>query len=307
MFSIHPEKAPGPDGFSVCFFQSNWSTVGPIIVKETQEFFRTGVLPEQINNTPVRLIPKAQSPKMVSDYRPIALCNVVYKLISKILTLCLKPILHSIISETQSAFVPGRAISDNVLITHETLHYLKTSNATKNCSMAVKTDMSKAYDRLEWSFIQLVLERLGFQNIWVVRIMAYIRTVSYSYLVNDSVQGSALPTRGIRQDDPLSPYLFILCSKVLLGLCRRAQQTGLLSGIRVVRGWPRVNHLLFVDDTMFFMSVDELSCDALHRILQQYKAASGQTINPTKSAITFSAKTTQETRTRVKSHLGIVR
>ena len=164
---------------------------------------------------------------------------------------------------------PGRAISDNVLITHETLHYLKTSNAIKNCSMAVKTDMSKAYDRLEWNFIQLVLERLGFHYVWVARIMTCIRTVSYSYLVNDSVQGSVLPSRGIRQGDPLSPYLFILCSEVLSGLCKRAQQAGLLSGIRVVRGSPRVNHLLFVDDTMFFIRTDELSCSTLHRILQQ--------------------------------------
>lgn len=137
--------------------------------------------------------------------------------------------------------------------------------------------------------------------------MTCIRTVSYSYLVNDSVQGSVLPSRGIRQGDPLSPYLFILCSEVLSGLCKRAQQAGLLSGIRVVRGSPRVNHLLFVDDTMFFIRTDELSCSTLHRILQQYKTASGQTINTTKSAITFSAKTTQETRTRVKSHLGIAK
>ena len=307
MFSIHPDKAPGPDGFSACFFQSNWPTVGPIVTKETQEFFRTGFLLEQINDTHVRLIPKVQSPKLVSDYRPIALCNVVYKLISKILTLRLKPILHGIISETQSAFVPGRAISDNVLITHEVLHYLKISNAKKKCSMAVKTDMSKAYDRLEWNFIQLVLERLGFHNIWISRIMTCIRTVSYSYLVNDSVQSTVVPTRGIRQGDPLSPYLFILCSEVLSGLCRRAQQAGLLSGIRVARGSPRINHLLFADDTMFFMQSDELSCNTLHSILQQYEAASGQTINTNKSSIPFSAKTTQETRARVKSRLGIAR
>ena len=193
---------------------------------------------------------------------------MVYKLISKILTLRLKPILHGIISETQSAFVPGRAISDNVLITHEILHYLKISNAKKKCSMAVKTDMSKAYDRLEWDFIQLVLERLGFHSIWISRIMTCIRTVSYSYLVNDSVQGTVVPTRGYRQGDPLSPYLFILCSEVLSGLCRRAQQAGLLSGIRVARGSPRVNHFLFAYDTMFFLQSDELSCNSLHSILQ---------------------------------------
>ena len=137
----------------------------------------------------------------------------------------------------------GRAISDNVLITREILHYFKGSNAKKKCSMEVKTDMSKVYDHFEWNFIQLVLGRLGFHSILISSIMACIRTVSYSYLVIDSVQGTVVPTRGIRQGDPFFPYLFILCSKVLSGLCRRAQQAGLLSGIRIAEGSPRVNHL----------------------------------------------------------------
>lgn len=137
--------------------------------------------------------------------------------------------------------------------------------------------------------------------------MACIQTVSYSYLVNDSVQGSVLPSRGIRQGDPLSLYLFILCNEFLSGLCKRAQQAGLFSGIRVARSSPHVNHLLFADDTMFFMHSDEKSCDTLHLILQKDEAASGQTINTNKSSITLSAKTVQETRSRVKSRLGIAR
>ncbi|CAA7055147.1 unnamed protein product [Microthlaspi erraticum] len=102
-FSIHPGKAPGPDGFSACFFQSNWSTVKEKVTTEIQAFFTSGTLPPNINTTHVRLIPKITSPKKVADYRPIALCNVYFKIISKILTLRLQPVLNEIVTENQSA------------------------------------------------------------------------------------------------------------------------------------------------------------------------------------------------------------
>lgn len=227
-FSTNADKAPGPDGFSASFFQSNWDIVGPAVVKEVQLFFSTGSLAPSINRTHVRLIPKIKEAKKVEDYRPIALCNIFYKIISKLLSLCLKTVLGGIISENQSAFVPGRAIDDNVLITHEVLHFLKTSKAEKNCTMAVKTDMSKAYDRIEWDFASQVFQRLGFHATWISWIMQCITTVSYSYLVNDAVYGEVKPYRGIRQGDPLSPYVFILCSEVLSGLCKSAERKGLL-------------------------------------------------------------------------------
>lgn len=245
--------------------------------------------------------------KRVSDYRPIALCNVYFKIISKLLTLRLKATLQSIISENQSAFILGRAIADNILITHEVLQYLKTSQAQKNCTMAVKTDMSKAYDRMEWHFISQVFQRLGFQDKWIGLIMQCVTTVSYSYLINDSAQGSVVPKRGIRQGDPLSPYLFILCSQVLSGLCQKAERDGTLQGIRVARGSPRVNHLLFADDTMFFCYSSPANCNKLQEILREYEQASGQMINKDKSAVTFSSKTPAETRENVKTLLGITK
>lgn len=149
LFSIHPGKAQGPDGFSTCFFQSNWHIVGRDMIQDVQEFFYSSQMPEAINETHLRLIPKILSPKKVADYRPLALCNVSYKVISKLLARRLQPLLDNLITETQSAFIPKRALSDNVLITHEFLHYLKKSKAQKHCYMAIKTDMSKAYDRLE--------------------------------------------------------------------------------------------------------------------------------------------------------------
>lgn len=215
-------------------------------------------MPNSINKTHVRLIPKTQNAMKVSEYRSIALCNVYYKIISKILSLRLRPVLSHIISENQSAFLPGRAIADNVLITHEILHYLKGSEAEKHCYIAVKTDMSKAYDRLEWSFIRLVFEKLGFDPIWVNWVMECITTVSYSFLVNDTAHGCVQPHRGIRQGDPISPYIFILCGEVLSGLCREGQNSGELTGVKIGHHCPRINHLLFADDTIFHQSIHRL-------------------------------------------------
>ncbi|CAA7019014.1 unnamed protein product [Microthlaspi erraticum] len=305
LFAIHPDKAPGPDGFSASCFQTNWSVVCNRVTTEIRDFFITGHLPNSINETYVRLIPKVQCPKQVAEYRPIALCNVFYKIISKLLTKRLQPILSAIVSENQTVFVPGRAILDNVLITHETLHYLKGSKATKYCSMAVKTDMSKAYDRLEWNFIVEVLERMGFHAKWINWIFQCISTVSYSFLINGSAKGSVLPQRGIRQGDPLSPFIFILCSEVLTGLCNNAQFSGLLPGIKVARDSPRINHLLFADDTMFFCQTKHQCCTTLASILQKYEEASGQQINNQKSSISFSSKTPQDIKDRVKQALGI--
>ena len=123
--------------------------------------------------------------------------------------------MDKLISENQSAFVPGRAIGDNVLITHEVLHYLKTSKAEQRCAMVVKTGMSKAYDRLEWDFIALVMARLGFHRSLIGLIIQCISSVTYSFLINGLPRGKVVPSRRIRQGDPLSPYIFIMCSEVL--------------------------------------------------------------------------------------------
>lgn len=213
--------------------------------RDIKQFFISDTLHPQQNETHIRLIPKITGPRSVSDYRPIALCSTHYKIIAKILSKRLRPLLPNLISTSQSAFVAGRAIGDNVLITHETLHFLRTSEAKKRCAMAVKTDMSKAYDRLEWGFIEANLSHMGFAERWINWVMSCIKTVSYSFLINGSPQGIVIPSRGIRQGDPLSPYIFILCTQVLSSLCDHAMEDGSLSGVRVSRHSPAVNHLFF--------------------------------------------------------------
>lgn len=135
--------------------------------------------------------------------------------------------------------------------------------------------------------------------------MQCIKTVSYTFLINGSAQGRVDPHRGIRQGDPLSPYIFILCIEVLSGLCRVAQEEKKLMGIRVVTNNPRINHLLFADDTLFFCRTNSTSVKALLEILSAYELASGQRINPLKSGITFSNKAPQALKDKRMNDLGI--
>lgn len=135
--------------------------------------------------------------------------------------------------------------------------------------------------------------------------MECVSAVSYSFLINGGPQGSVTPSRGLRQGDPLSPYLFILCTKVLAGLCKQALENGSLPGVKVARNCPPINHLLFADNTMFFGRSSSSSCKALVSILEKYELVSGQCINQAKSTITFSSKTKPEARARAKRDLNI--
>ena len=143
-----------------------------------------GSLLKSINNTFITLILKVKNPERVSEFRPISLCDVIYKIISKVLANRLKPILNDIISESQSAFIADRLITDNVLIAFESLHHMKTNCTGRTGFMALKQDMSKAYDRVEWGFLEKILLKMGFQESWVAMIMECITTVTYSILVN---------------------------------------------------------------------------------------------------------------------------
>jgi hypothetical protein len=241
----------------------------------------------------------------MKDLRPISLCNVVYKLVSKVLANRLKLILPELISPNQSAFVPGRLITDNILLAYECTHYMHTRRRGTNGYAAVKLDMSKAYDRVEWHFLEMMMRRMGFHERWIRLIMTCVRSVQYRIKVNGELTDVIMPERGLRQGDPLSPYLFLLCAEDFSALLNQAEENGNLQGIKVCPGAPSFNHLLFADDSMVLLNATEQCAQHLQRILNLYENCSGQTINLDKSAVMFSHNTPRHVRNRVMNTLRI--
>ncbi|KAL3813976.1 hypothetical protein ACJIZ3_015244 [Penstemon smallii] len=288
---MHPLKSPGPDGFPVIFYQIFWRFVGSDVTRWVLRFLNEKDFPSVCNFTYIVLIPKCPNPQIMSQFRPISLSNVVYKIASKVIVNRLKPHMNSIISESQSAFVPSRLITDNVLIAYEVSHYMKRSTAEH---MAIKLDMSKAYDRIEWHFLRRVMLRLGLNEQFVDLVMLCVSTVTYSFVLNGGTFGFLTPERGIRQGDPLSPYLFLFCSEVLSALFRREEVRGNIAGLAVCKDAPAVSHLLFADDTMIFCNANSFSANSVKFVLDVYEKASGQQVNYQKSSIAFSKNTKEE-------------
>ena len=300
-----PTTAPSPNGMSPIFCKSFWKIVGDDVTKIVLNALNTGVVHDSLNATFISLIPKIKNPKRVSDFRPISFCNVIYKLISKVLVNRLKQVLPNIVSGSQSAFLSGRLITDNVLVAFETLHYLKRKTKGKLGYMALKLDMSKAYDRMEWIFLEKVMRHVGFADSLIKIIMSCISSVSYAVLLNGQPMGNIKPTRGLRQGDPLSPYLFLLCALGLQGLLKKAEVQGDINGVSICCNGPKVSHLFFADDSVLFCRAKEKECQTILDLLAIYERGSGQKINREKTNIFFSSNTLPQVQSNIQQLVGV--
>jgi len=200
-------KAPGPNGFTVEFYQEGWKFLGQDILEVVEESCRNQKVCPSLNSTLLSLIPKNANSDTAQGFRPIALCNVIYKVISTLIAKRLKPILSSIISPEQTGFTKGRQILDGLVVSQEVVHSLKTK---KEAGMMIKLDLSKAYDRLNWDYLKSVLAAFGFNNRWMQWVQDMIATPNFSILLNGTPTSMFNATRGMMQGDPLSPFLFII-------------------------------------------------------------------------------------------------
>ena len=146
----------------------------------------------------------------------------------------------------------GRLISDNVVVAFETMHTIGKRKKGKEGLMAIKLDMSKAYDRVEWGYLEAIMRKMGFSERWISLVMMCVTTVSYEILINGEPRGKITPSRGLRQGDPISLYLFLLCVEGLSALIRKKEAMGLLRGVGVSKQAPMVSHLFFADDSIIF-------------------------------------------------------
>ncbi|KAL5538312.1 hypothetical protein UlMin_043117 [Ulmus minor] len=283
VFQMAPSKSPGADGMSV-------ATACLGVLNEGMSLAST-------NETLITLIPKVKSPNRITDYRPISLCNVIYKIISKMLTNKLRLVMNSVISEEQNAFIPGRLISDNAIIEFECLHAIKRKRSKKRGYLALKLDMAKAFDRVEWTFVQGIMTKLGFSEVWIRKIMACVTSVSYSFLINGAKFGQLFPTRGLHQGDPLSPYLFLLCAEGLSSLFHHFEATGRLQGMRCGRNGPTISHIFFADDSLLFFKASTDSCLAVKEALTCYS----------KSAVCFGPNVAEDHVDQMTTSLGVPR
>ncbi|XP_062108179.1 uncharacterized protein LOC133819045 [Humulus lupulus] len=267
MFSIPDTKSPGPDGFG------------------------SGLMPPELHNTMISLIPKLENPAKAVDYRPIACCTMIYKCISKLLCSRLASVLPSLVNQNQGAFIQGRSIAHNVMILQDILKNYRRKNTSPHCT--IKIDISKAYDTVDWNFIEDLLNALNFPSRFVQLIMICIKSTSYSLLMNGRIQGGFHGAKGLRQGDPLSRLIFVLIMDYLSRNLLHAVQDSKFRYHPLYKSLKLIN-LCFADDLILLSKGTKQSIKVLKEVLDDFSNTTGLHINVNKSQIFFGGVETRE-------------
>lgn len=282
VFGLPRNKTAGPDGFSAEFFRSCWHFIGPEFVEAVSEFFSSGQILKQWNATTIILIPKVPNASTTSDFRPISLCNTIYKVISRLLAGRLKDILPEVISNAQSAFLPGRLLAENVLLETEIVEGYSRKNIGPRGML--KVELRKAFDSVKWEFIIATLRALHFPALFITWIEQCITTPQFSVSVNGQTSGYFKSSRGLRQGDPISPYLFVLAMEVFSRLMKSSFAAGFINF------HPRtedldISHLMFADDIMVFFDGSSSSLQGVSDTMDLFASWSGLKMNCEKTQL----------------------
>jgi hypothetical protein len=246
------DKSPGPNGWTVEFFSTFFDLVGEYIVQMIEESRKNGYITGSLNSTFLAIIPKENKSTSFGDYRPISLCNLCYKMISKVIANQIKHILSSNLFEEQLGFLKGRRIQDAIGTAHEVLHSI-TKKKVK--SLVLKLDLCKTYDCIDWDLLRMILIQMGF-GIQVTKwIMSCVTYPTYAVLINGETTDFFRSGRCLRQGFPLSPLLFIMVMEGLSLLLKKSKGENKLSCIKVSRMF-NILHLFFMDDILILTKVD---------------------------------------------------
>ena len=282
IFKMPSNKSPGPDGYTVEFFKAAWPIIGNDVVVAVQSFFIKGFLPKGINSTILALIPKKDIAREMKDYRPISCCNVLYKVISKLLANRLKDIMPTFISSNQSAFVKDRLLMETLLLATELVKDYHKSEISPRCAM--KIDIYKAFDLVQWHFLLATLKALGFPAKYIHWINLCVSTASFSVHVNGELAGYFNSTRGLRQGCALSPSLFVICMNVLSKLLDKAAADRLVGYHSRCKN-ALLTHLCFADDIMVFTDGQKRSVEGVLKVFEKFEKLSGLKISLEKSTL----------------------
>jgi len=278
------DKSLGPDGWKVKFYLSFFEIIGSDLLKVIEESRISGSMHGAINTTFIALIPKTNNPSSYNDFCPVFLCNCLYKIISKIIANRIHPILSTHISPKQFAFLKDRQIHEAIRSAQEVMHSIQSK---KIKGMILKADLSKAFNRVSWLYLRMLLTHLGFPVGFIKWIMCCITNVSFSVLVNGVASAFFGSERGLRQGCPLSPLLFLLVMEGLSRLIKDMHHRGRLSGIKITKDCT-ITHLLFVDGVLMFLNEVIRDLTTIQNTINLFKIATGMAINNSKSTITVS-------------------
>ena len=305
IFAIGKNKAPGEDGYHASFFHHFWDSIKDDCMNHVSKIFNERKIPKCINSTIITLIPKIDNPTRVNHFRPISLVNSSYKMITKILVNRIRPYLDDLISPNQNSFIPGRGSEVNFIIATVIIHSMNKKKGKKGL-FALKLDLEKTYDRLEWPFIKHCLHYFHFSNESIDIIMSCVTSVSTAIQINGTRTQKFEPSRGIRQGDPLSPYLFILCLEYLSRKIHEACANKDWVPFKVRRNTSEISHLMFADDILLFGEASLSTLSTMKAILRSFFHLSGQKINESKSMLYFSPNTAIDVRDEFEQELNIL-
>ncbi|GKV47795.1 hypothetical protein SLEP1_g54657 [Rubroshorea leprosula] len=284
LFSMKGLKSPGPDGLQAIFFQKYWTTVSGTLLHFVNSALINGSFEPSLLQAHVALIPKGDAPDVIQKFRPITLLNVAYKVLSKVLVNRLRPYLQELIGPFQSSFLAGRSTIDNIVLTQEAVHSIRHRKGKKG-AIILKIDLHKAFDSVSWGFLEKVLLDFNIPPTLVKLIMFCVNSVKLSVLWNGEPLPYFEPQRGLRQGDPLSPYLFIMVMEKLSRMILNRIHSKTWKPIQLSRGGLALSHLFFADDLMLFCEASHSQLSMVINCLKEFASYSGLEINLAKSKL----------------------